>query len=41
MNSEWAPASELRAVYGRNYRKFSKRFTGSVMAQCKNKPILH
>ncbi|KAM8710685.1 hypothetical protein ACLKA7_017327 [Drosophila subpalustris] len=36
----WAPASALRAVYKREYPKFLKRFTGYVIDQCKDKPIM-
>lgn len=36
----WAPASVLRAVYKREYPKFLKRFTGYVIDQCKDKPIM-
>lgn len=37
----WVPASALRAVYKREYPKFLKRFTGYVVEQCKNKPIMY
>lgn len=36
----WAPASVLRAIYKKEYPKFLKRFTGYVIEQCKNKPIM-
>lgn len=36
----WAPASVLRAVYKREYPKFLKRFTGYVINQCKEQPIM-
>ncbi|XP_023301176.2 ceramide transfer protein isoform X1 [Lucilia cuprina] len=36
----WAPATALRAVYKREYPKFLKRFTGYVIDQCKEKPIM-
>uniref|UniRef100_U5ENY0 Ceramide transfer protein n=1 Tax=Corethrella appendiculata TaxID=1370023 RepID=U5ENY0_9DIPT len=36
----WAPASVLRAIYKKEYPKFLKRFTGYVVDQCKNKPIM-
>ncbi|XP_050333096.1 ceramide transfer protein isoform X1 [Bactrocera neohumeralis] len=36
----WAPASALRAVYKREYPKFLKRFTGYVIDQCKDKPVM-
>lgn len=36
----WAPPAVLRAVYKREYPKFLKRFTGYVIDQCQDKPIL-
>ncbi|XP_054277748.1 ceramide transfer protein-like isoform X2 [Macrosteles quadrilineatus] len=36
----WVPASALRAVYKREYPKFLKRFTGYVIGQTQDKPIM-
>nr|XP_032519553.1 ceramide transfer protein-like [Danaus plexippus plexippus] len=36
----WAPAGVLRAVYKREYPKFLKRFTGYVLEQCRDKPLV-
>lgn len=36
----WAPTSALRMVYKREYPRFLKRFTGYVIEQCKNRPIM-
>lgn len=37
----WAPATVLRAIYKKEYPKFLKRFTGYVIEQSKNKPIMY